>query len=330
MSRSPVILVAAALLVAPACTRLYDPCFQPDSVVTDLRILAVRAEPPELLYDPASFVSPAVRIGVLLAGPEMAETPLAVRARLCVPAASGRCPEEAAFVAFGSGDERQPAALSLSVLPALLREALDQDPLRGYAGARVQVEVQVVREARPPLRATKLLLLSPALPGYVPNHGFEIAGLDVLGSFSQERIRQGGSVAVDVADHVGLRPLLAPAPGVAQAAEEYVVRDLLGREEVLRERISYSFFTSPHAQFGAFGTPIANASIADEPAPGEEAPPEGLVRLSALAATFGRVWVVARDGRGGENWLSLQLTASDRRTCVPGSGQCSRLDLGCE
>ena len=41
----------------------------------------------------------------------------------------------------------------------------------------------------------------------------------------------------------------------------------------------------------------------DEPLDGI-APPDGLSRIDAFSGASGTLWIVVRDGRGGESWLS--------------------------
>ena len=132
-----------------------------------------------------------------------------------------------------------------------------------------------------------------------------------------------GFIELPVSETVWLRPLLSPG-----AQETYQVTDLAGRTVQLTERISYSFFTMPHAQYGPLGRPVAGSDVADEPAPGDPVPERGLVTLTALAAASSRLWLVARDGRGGEAWASLAVQMPDRRNCSF-DFRCPLLDFGC-
>lgn len=324
------------LLGLAGCASSYDPCFLPPSLVSDLRILGVRADPPEVVYDAQSFSSGVVVVSALLARPQKGASRVEVRLRACVPQASGRCPAEQPWELSSLGDDDNPAEFALQIQPALVQAALAADPLHGYGGVRVQLEVQGFTSDGPGPQASKLLLMSPAAPGHVPNHSFEVTGLAFVNAGLVRHAPTGAEVTLDVGGSVGLRPLLAPTPGVGQPDEEYDVVDLLGRTQHLRERISYSFYVTPHAQFGAVGHPQAGQDVADEPGPGEAQPPAGLVQLSPLGETVGRVWVVARDGRGGEAWSWAQLTLQDPRDCVLIAGgepvhyKCGDLEIGCQ
>jgi hypothetical protein len=166
----------------------------------------------------------------------------------------------------------------------------------------------------------------------VPNHGLEIPALRILrvGMAAQE-LKPGASFDLNVGDAVGLRPVIAPGPGGTEAAELYTVVDLSGRLVTQREQITYSFFVTPHSVFGQLinGVSIPNsaknaqADVADEPAPGAPDPPSGLVRLTSVNPSLGRLWVVARDGRGGEAWISVGLVSEDLR------GQAGQLEFEC-
>jgi hypothetical protein len=218
-----------------------------------------------------------------------------------------------------------PVEIPLAIAPEQIRAARAADPLAGYGGVRIQVEVQA-RMDGVTATASKLVLFTPAAPGVVPNHGFSVTGF----AASDGKIYPDeGILELPVGQTIGLRPLLAPAPGFSEPAETYEVIDLTGRTVRLRERISYAFFTLPHAQYGPLGHPVAGSDVADEPGPGDPQPEGGLVKLTALAKSGGRIWVVARDGRGAEAWASLTVHMPDRRDCLP-PNRCSLLDFGCQ
>ena len=77
--------------------------------------------------------------------------------------------------------------------------------------------------------------------------------------------------------------------------------NIRGNPVHLREQPRYSFFTTQGAEL--------DRDDADEPLDGV-APPDGLVRIKALGAGPGTLWIVVRDGRGGESWITLDWTAT--------------------
>jgi hypothetical protein len=324
---------AAAALCASGCSTYYDPCFAPQGQVRDLRVLAVRADPPEALADLEGGFVERVEMKVLFGSIDDLHLPVAVTAQLCMPTDDLQCPPDALVVARGSA---YPIASFHVDAPAdLLTAALAADKLHGYGGIRLQLDVTAPADpGGAPVHASKLLIYTPPAPGRTPNHGLEVPALRVLrddGSVGE--LRNAEMLGVDVSSTVGLRPLLAPGPGGTDAVEQYTVVDLTGRTVVLREHVTYTFYVTPHNYFGEFVNGVAtfrsdankNGDVADEPAPGTPDPPRGLVRLTPVNASAGRLWVVARDGRGGEAFLSLPLTTNDTR-----GGRKAALEVECQ
>jgi hypothetical protein len=81
--------------------------------------------------------------------------------------------------------------------------------------------------------------------------------------------------------------------------EDYCALDLRGQIVRLKEQAHYSFFAGPGGEF--------DTDTADEPLDGG-APPDGLARFTPHADA-GTVWIVVRDGRGGESWVERPWTA---------------------
>jgi hypothetical protein len=75
-----------------------------------------------------------------------------------------------------------------------------------------------------------------------------------------------------------------------------VTTDYRGNQVSITEQPRYSFYVTPGAEIGV--------DSADEPLDGV-APPDGLSRITArVAGAKGTLWIVVRDGRGGESWAS--------------------------
>ena len=305
------------LALSMACETQYDPCFGTAQKVKDLRVLAVRSDPPEIVFDPAAALLPEVRVSLLVADPQTTDE-LTITGALCPQAEDKRCGEGAVAIAALIA---KPGAVSFPVrVPRpLLDAALAADPLRGYGGIRVQLDLQIQGSFRRSERATKLLLFTPASPGYVPNHGFEILGLGVT-----LRGRPAGFVTpkdvlpVAVADLVGLRPILVADPASPTPAEEYDVVDLSGRAAHLREHLSYSLYSTAHGRF--------LSDTADDP--GAYAVPslDGVFKFQSTLEGNGALYIVARDGRGGVAWFTSAWSAVDLRS----STRKPNLELECE
>jgi len=320
-----------------ACAN-YDPCFQPQSVISDLRLLAVRTDPPEVIFDGRQI--PPLRVRALLGSGGGGFAQVELQGSVCAPNPDGTCASPSSYAGGSSGALGE---VSFSLVPPfdLLAAALASDPLRGYGGIRVQLKLAASGDGTT-TSAEKLLLYSPTRPGYVPNHGFEIDSIDLLEKGQLvANSTTAGEFSLVVGKTYGLRPHLAPAEGELTAAEEYDVTDLAGNRQHLREHITYSFYATPHLIFGdlstlggnIIGSYVAGADTASEPEPGAPGPPEGLVRLTPVSATTGALYVVARDGRGAEAFREVPLGAPDQRCCAdscpPYGRGCPALEFDC-
>jgi hypothetical protein len=279
-------------LLATACM----PSFESVSDIRDLRVLAVQAEPPEAQFDQNGVQDVTVRALAVDPFPRMAAQ---VNGRLCAPTDSRRCEtgprQELPSLVGPAGGE---FSWVVRVPRAVLDFALGNDTLRGLGGIRVMLSLDV-NDGDPHgvLFASKDLLYSPA--GGTPNHNPLMTGLQLTRDTSDAGKWSPGDppLPLSVGAPIGLRPLLA-----ADAIEEYDTTDLRGNKVHLREQLSYSFFTEPGAELDRDG--------ADEPL-GGIAPPEGLTRITAnRRGGAGKLYVVVRDGRGGESWLTVDWLAN--------------------
>jgi hypothetical protein len=279
----------ALLLLAAACT----PDFASASDVRDLRVLSIQAEPPEALFDADAGTADSVSVRVLAVDPLQDAGVQSAHLDVCGPTDSGRCDQGPSF-------DGGTVPLAFTLPPFDPRLLLGNDKLGDYNGIRVQLSFMVDDGApNGPVHADKIVIYSPAnapwltAPDCKPNHNpaltdvrLTIEGADA-GLFSD-----AGPLAIGT--EYGMRPLLAPG-----AQEAYCALDLRGNLVRLTEQAHYSFFTGPGGEFDADG--------ADEPLDGG-APPDGLVRFTPHADA-GTVWIVVRDGRGGESWTESRWTA---------------------
>ena len=311
MRAGPLLPALALFAACGAPCEPYDPCFVPSWRVSDLRVLAVRADPPEAVVDLAQGLVPEVQVRALVVDQSRTYSTTAT-GRLCVPGRTSGCPDDA----VPSGAPKLETAPALSVLapPDLIAQALREDPLRGYGGIRVRLDLALDDGGGKVLRADKILLYSPTAPGLQPNRPIELARLRfVKDGALVDDVLPGGIATLPEPFGYGLRPVLADGAGV----EEYDVVDLSGRTVHLREQVSYDFFSTAGLPFGkpqptAAGLVINDgfaapgAAQGDEPAPGAE-PANGLAQLNAWGG--GQLWVVARDGRGAEAWMQVFVSA---------------------
>lgn len=278
----------AATLLALGCT----PNFASASEVSDLRVLAVQAEPPEAQFDTQGNVQD-VKLRILAVDPRR-QGPSSLNASLCAPTDSRRCESGPRFdlpPQTRSGGTEFAAQVPGRLMAPVIAYAQSSDKLKGLDGIRVMFAF-AVDDGDPggPVAADKILLYSAA--GKPPNRNPELSGISVtLEGAPVGTVAAGAALSLRPGVQYGIRPNLA-----AGAREEYDTTDLLGRTVHLTEQPRYSFFVTPGAE--------VDRDNADEPADGV-APPDGLVRINAQRAGQGTFFIVVRDGRGGESWLAV-------------------------
>ena len=335
MSRAFAFATCAALA---ACTPQFDPCFDPDALVTSLRILGVRVDPPEALADLAAGSVEGMQARILIAS-GVSNDQLSVGARACAPLADAGCAAVARVRELAPLEEG--VAFPVLASPALLIKAALADALGGFGGIQLRLEVAVLSSDGSSRSAYKTLLYSPAASAEPVNHGFEISGLRVrrlshahhellyLPTPPDDEVLPPGSLLrLDKYDAVWLRPQLAPGPGATEAAELYETTGLDGRRVQLRERITYRFYVTPgntyqlNAQRTFFEPFFDPAAAANEPEAGAD--PVGVTSLVVRRAGQGTLWVVARDSRGAQAWLQVPWVAQDATL----NGEQQAIELG--
>ena len=282
------------VLLLVACT----PNFEAASDVNDLRVLAVQAEPPEAQYDSTS--ADPVHIRILAVDPGREGAFSLMKWDICAPTDSRRC-LNGPIVPQASGSQSRHGGTEFSTdiaIPAGLVELLTgNDKLGGFLGTfHAQFSFSVDDgDPHSPVYADKSLVYSRR--GTPPNHNPLLTGVALTINGNPDRtIAPGQTLQMKLGVEYGVRPLLAP-----DAREEYDTTDLKGNNVHLTEQPSYAFFTTPGAEF--------DRDTADEPIDGV-APPDGLTRVDAFRAGSGTMWVVVRDGRGGESWIAIDWTSS--------------------
>jgi len=289
------LLLLAALA---ACT----PDFAAPSDVTDLRVLAIRADPPEAQFDLDAGTIDPVHVTVLAVDPPRKDNFATMVSQLCGQTDSRRC--DGGGVAFPLGTQTRQGGETFSLDIVLPKGTLDAgvaaDALGGLGGIRVQLSVAIDDgDPNAPLFASKTILYSPK--GTPPNHNPLMTGVQLSQQGADagtllpdqppsDKCELPGCLKLTPGVEVGLRPILAP-----DAREEYDTTDLRGNTVHLKEDPSYSFFVTDGGGI--------DRDTADEPLDGV-APPDGLSRIDAISGASGTLWIVVRDGRGGESWLS--------------------------
>jgi hypothetical protein len=275
-------------LLATSCTPDFDQIWQ----VKDLRILAIRAEPSEVIQ-PEGTAFPPVHIDALVVDPLAPSDALFDWKLYACTAEDVRCDAAQRQVLVREG--RSPLdqiAVALTLDATSYQAAKDADPLHGFGGVPVMVELQVGRDGYFARAIKRLVYGTPVPPEKTPNANPVIAQVTV----DQVVVPQPWTATV------GQRVKLLPSPE-ATAKEKYWVATFTGGKRELEEYLSYSFFTTAGklSDGATGGKPIpfvTNAKLTDLSSDWTPAAlPEGI--RSAV------IWIVVHDDRGGVGWVTL-------------------------
>ena len=133
--------ILTAAVLACGCEQNRDPCFTPQSIVEDLRVLALSVDPPTPIADLATGEVEPVRLRGLFASPNGTAPTRDVSWAVCVPGSEPLCPEDS-IVARDHGWQRD-SSVEIRVPLDLIAAARTADPLHGAYGIRVLATVRV-------------------------------------------------------------------------------------------------------------------------------------------------------------------------------------------
>ena len=321
------LILAAALALPTACTPDFEKVWQ----VLDLRILAIQADPAEvMLPNRNSTTIPPVQIRALVADPRLsADEVLEWEIWACTPEEK-LCDDAARRVQVARRRttlDRIEATFQLQ--PDLLQAAISRDQYRGFGGVPIKVQLNVWPKGESQaIRATKRLvygfdddtpLLLPAQTATLsgPCRGAPPLCNDGLtcdaSAICRKTPNQNPTVTQVEADDkpvppdwtVTLNTKIMLLPDTPKAdAEPYWVFNFEGGTQPLKEYLSYTYFVTSgklsDANTGGKPSPfVENKKVADissDWTPQEAGP-----------AT---IWVVVRDDRGGTGWFSVAATAA--------------------
>lgn len=317
-------LLAAACLAAAGCTTFQDP-----SIVVDLRVLAMRSEPPDQVIDvdlaqpamPADLLAQLVptEVCALVADPGM-DRRLAWSMTMCPPSDDNRCDGDRPQVALGGGLLDDPErtvpepSLCVTVMPdaglvAVLLDVLQRDPLRGLGGLDYAVELRIGgQDADRDLDeyATKTLRVSPRItPAAAANENPRIDRIEatidaMIGDAAPVALPLGrcreNPAPYPLPPGTRLRLLPIEPDGVR---EGYVLPTLDGRIESFTESLTYQWVASAGGySSGSTGGP---RDLAGNPAPlfsDYESP----ATSDLDGPTDVSLWIIQRDERLGVQW----------------------------
>ena len=337
MRRGAGLLAAAGLAAATAaCGSFEDP-----SIVLDLRVLAMTAEPPEVVapFDPADPLDVELadsEICALIADPAE-DRALTIAMRACGPTSSDRCddplrpvldlgeqtiedPEEAASA------PRACATLEDGLgLLAVLQDSLSQDDLLGFGGIAARVELRVRPADSEPggadeIFAFKRMRYAPQQPPErVANANPTLDGLCAVTIADSDADPVAPEACADGLDpEVPALPLgrcadvtpLVLGPGElleifpvepAGVREDYVLPTFDGGVQAITENLTYAWLATA-------GSWSAGSTGGPRDIAGNEARLETRFTAPDDPEIIGdgldiALWIVQRDERGGAAWF---------------------------
>ncbi|HEY8210861.1 MAG TPA: hypothetical protein VIG99_25430 [Myxococcaceae bacterium] len=315
--------VAAAALLA--CTGSIDTADR----VHDLRMLALKADPPEVVL-PVAFRPDGSIVSI---GPKPALPPITFTGLIADPAGAGRavdyelaiCSErdpETARCVEGVPSYRvlatgamTPTALgaepSVTFTPTWedISAAVVADPYHGFGGLPVVLQLEVEAGGEEVV-GVKRVVFTASLTGPLPppNRNPAVDGV----TYGEQAWAEGVSVELNGEVHRGLRGSTVTADNpievqpTASLFEDYDRTAFDGSTVHFSEEWRYSFF----ATAGSFSPSNAGAGNGP-PGGGSGSDPVTTQWVPDLGEVGGpvTVWIVVRDGRGGETWVVREATA---------------------
>lgn len=330
-------LVGALCLAPFGCAPSFDDIWE----VKDLRVLAIQAEPPEVLLrdapnildrDTTTIAWPPVMVSALATDPRDPGREVDWQVWACTAEEREGCSTDAALrwplrrddggdcVLAADLDRDGPAMRSaldnigcrFTPSVEMVRASLEADPYQGFGGIPLTVEFRLLDGDNPPVRAYKRLVYTLPLD-YSPIPAAKQANANpvIAGLLADDQ-------ALDL--EVGLRATAGQAvvllPVVSEGSKEsYVVveaKDPLQlapgespfTERTLEESLSYSYFVSAGA--------LSHAETGGRPSPFFENKKIDDITTTWTAPAEGSgeatLWLVVRDDRGGVTWTSVPLT----------------------
>jgi hypothetical protein len=296
------------------------PEFAPPSLVDRPRMLAVVADPPEISAD-TTFIT----LRTLVAGAEQVSarwlfcakfTPFAATTQYGENVGDRGCAEDAQVLGEGlqivapaiaaeqqfQNDDSVRDALGTNISGSML------DQIRSQVGVAFSVEVEAQADGKR-LRALKRVLISqrPSSHRNPPPPHWKLGEREIIGSddpaaFSCDVADGGGPLWVEPGQQLALQPLFDgsdAADGREPWLESYKVLDARGVLSDREERAFYSWF----ARAGELdhGTTQAPDRTNQWQAPAE--------------AGCTELWLVVRDGHGGESACGVPVAVGDADGC---------------
>ncbi|MFH1129986.1 MAG: hypothetical protein V1754_01540 [Pseudomonadota bacterium] len=296
--RSSLVFLSSVFLIG--CSTDFDPVWK----INDLRILAIRAEPPEVLVPIGTTTFPSVKIDGLVVDPQNPDALFDWELWACTAERNG-CEEATKRTRVHKAKTKlSEIQLDFILGEELYLAALKADPFKGFGGVPVIVELRISQSPEPVVIGIKRIVYGNSIPAAKqPNQNPKFAEIQLDG----EPI--SAPVSISKCQPVELLPIPTD-----MSKENYLVATFSdpfnGRD--LEEYLSFSFFaTSGQLSFAFTGgkpsSVMINKKIEDVSSEWNNCDELGEPPPSGNAT----IWIVIRDDRGGVGWTSIQVTIQD-------------------
>jgi len=328
LALAPALAAAAAAAAAAGC----DTDFEDPAIVLDLRILGMRAEPPEIVApvdpeDPTEVdladIGP-VQVCALVAEPNR-QRGARYRMRLCPPTGGGRCfgadegEEQQMVFDLAEGEVGDPDTLGPSDMCATIEPSADlvvvvmqsvrADDLAGFGGIAVQVDLEVTPEgggAEDAVWGFKRVRYSPQLPAErVANSNPSLEGITGARDPTGARDRD---FDIPLGRCGSVQPfLVAPGERITMlprepegAREDYVLPTFEGGSRSYTENLRYQWHATA-GDWSRFETGGTTDAVGNQPPLDTRwTAPDDLEEIGDGLDVA--MWIVQRDERGGQAW----------------------------
>jgi hypothetical protein len=278
------LVLVSMLSGAVGCTPDFDEVWQ----VKDLRILALRADPPEILGSIEEAI-PAVHVDGLIVDPRGPDELFFWEFWVCTPEELSCDKARQQHLVKEGHTPLSEISMDYYLDRELLLASIEADVLKGFGGVPVMVELRVSRGEYSARAIKRLAYGTVTPPEKKPNHNPSLQRIMA----DDQDVTPPLMVATE--KEVKLLPEAS-----AESKEDYVVTTFTGGSRSLTEYLTYSFYatsgTISNASTGGKPSPFVTKNTVTDLSSGWS--PDPLVEAATL-------WIVIQDDRGGVGWTTL-------------------------
>lgn len=288
-------------LLVFACSPGFDEPYQ----VKDLRVLAIKADPPEFVFKTQEEAEKALENGLsvtftmLLADPLGNGRNLMCTVRTCGLPSSGRCDDaEKVYTLQENLCKEGENNFSVMITPEFVQDALKADVAHGYFGIPVWFEF-IINGGERQLYALKEVVVSLEFPiGRKPNQNPKIIGLNIddrpVDGSHEHLFYRGEKIKIQLAR-------------TRSSKEPYILPSMKDPNQVnhLVEYMSIYFYSTSGTFSKSFVSDLVRNPFISEP---EKVVDMSVIWQAPLDEDIMEVnfWFVLSDGRGGIDWFMIK------------------------